>query len=102
MCLTKRLLSEPLLSVGTGVQEFNRYPSTVNRQPCSCLMQWSDRELPAFGVCHSQALLISYSGGERRPAGANVKGDNEGRFAVKLSLIFRPRSINTRATDYLY
>ena len=53
-------------------------------------------------VCHSQALLIPYSGGERRPAGANVKGDNEGRFAVKLSLMFRPRSINTRAADYLY
>ena len=55
MCLTKRLLSEPLLSVGTGVQEFNRYPSTVNRQPCSCLMQWSDRELPAFGMSHRTA-----------------------------------------------
>ena len=53
-------------------------------------------------VCHSQALMISYSGGERRPAGANVKGDNEGRFAVTLSLIFRPHSINTRAADYLY
>ena len=55
MCLTKRLLSEPLFSVGTGVQEFNRYPSTVNRQPCSCLMQWSDRELTAFGMSHRTA-----------------------------------------------
>ena len=53
-------------------------------------------------VWHSQALLISYSGGERRPAGANEKGDDEGRFAVKLSLVFRPRSINTRVADYLY
>ena len=53
MCLTKRLPSEPLFSVGTGVQEFNRYPSTVNRQPCSCLMQWSDRELTAL-VCHTE------------------------------------------------
>ena len=44
-----------LLSVGTGVQELNRYPSTVNRQPCSCLMQWSDRELPAFGMSHRTA-----------------------------------------------
>ena len=34
--------------------------------------------------------------------GANGKGDDEGRFAVKLSLIFRPRLINTRAADYLY
>ena len=55
MCLTKRLLSEPLFSVGRGVQEFNRYPSTVNRQPCSCLMQWSDRELTAFGMSHRTA-----------------------------------------------
>ena len=55
MCLTKRILSEPLFSVGTGVQEFNRYPSTVNRQPCSCLMQWSDRELTAFGMSHRTA-----------------------------------------------
>ena len=55
MCLTKRLLSEPLFSVGTGVQEFNRYPSTVNRQPCSCLMQWSDRELTAFGMSRRTA-----------------------------------------------
>ena len=55
MCLTKRLLSEPLFSVGTGVQEFNRYPSTVNRQPCSCLMQWSDRGLTAFGMSHRTA-----------------------------------------------
>ena len=37
------------------VQEFNRYPSTVNRQPCSCLMQWSDRELTAFGMSHRTA-----------------------------------------------
>ena len=36
------------------------------------------------------------------PAGTNEKGDDEGRFAVKLSLIFRLRSINTRAADYLY
>ena len=56
MCLTKRLLSEPLFSVGTGVQEFNRYPSTVNRQPCSCLMQWSDRELTAFTLVARQTL----------------------------------------------
>ena len=54
MCLTKRLLSEPLFSVGTGVQEFNRYPSTVNRQACSCLMQWSDRKLTAFGMSHER------------------------------------------------
>ena len=78
---------------------------------------------------NSQALLILYSGGERRlaeaneksdneghsrtspfvparrccycPAEASEKGDDKGRFAVKLSLIFRPRSINTRAADYL-
>ena len=55
MCLTKRLLSEPLFSVGTGVQDLNRYPSTVNRQPCSCLMQWSDRELTACGMSHRTA-----------------------------------------------
>ena len=36
------------------------------------------------------------------PAGANEKGDDEGKFAVKLSLISRPRSINTPAADYLY
>ena len=30
-----------------------RQPSTVNRQPCSCLMQWSDRELTAL-VCHTE------------------------------------------------
>ena len=27
----------------SGVQ-----PISVNRQPCSCLMEWSDRELTAF------------------------------------------------------
>ena len=40
MCLTKRLLSE-----------FRS--STDIRQPCSCLMQWSDRELTAL-VCHTE------------------------------------------------
>ena len=34
----------------SGVQ-----PISVNRQPCSCLMQWSDRELPAFGMSHRTA-----------------------------------------------
>ena len=34
----------------SGVQ-----PIAVNRQPCSCLMQWSDRELPAFGMSHRTA-----------------------------------------------
>ena len=34
----------------SGVQ-----PISVNRQPCSCLMQWSDRELTAFGMSHRTA-----------------------------------------------
>ena len=54
MCLTKRLLSEPLLSVGTGVQEFNRYPSTVNRVLVSC-----------SGVIGNSLLLVCHT--ERRP-----------------------------------
>ena len=32
-----------------------RQPSTVNRQPCSCLTQWCDRELTAFGMSHRTA-----------------------------------------------
>ena len=54
MCLTKRLLSEPLRSVGTGVQEFNRYPSTVNRVLVSC-----------SGVIGNSLLLVCHT--ERRP-----------------------------------
>ena len=64
ICHTKRLLSEPLFSVGTGVQEFNRYLSTVNR--VFCLMQWCDRELTAFGMSHRTAppeLLFSVETG---------------------------------------
>ena len=53
-CLTKRLLSEPLFSVGTGVQEFNRYPSTVNRVLVSC-----------SGVIGNSLLLVCHT--ERRP-----------------------------------
>ena len=49
MCLTKRLLSEPLFSVGTGVQ-----PISVNR--VFRLMQWYDRELTAFGMSHRTVL----------------------------------------------
>ena len=41
--------------MGTGFQEFNRYPSTVNRQPCFYLMQWCDRELTVFGMSHRTA-----------------------------------------------
>ena len=54
MCLTKRLPSEPLFSVGTGVQEFNRYPSTVNRVLVSC-----------SGVIENSLLLVCHT--ERRP-----------------------------------
>ena len=55
MCHAKRLLSEPLFTLETGVQEFNRYPSTVKRQLCFCLMQWCDRQLTAFGMSHRTA-----------------------------------------------
>ena len=49
----KTALFRALFSVGTGVQESNRYPSTVNR--VFCLMQWYDRELTAFGMSHRTA-----------------------------------------------
>ena len=32
-----------------------RQPSTVNRQPCFCLMQWCDGELTAFSMSHRTA-----------------------------------------------
>ena len=51
ICHTKRLPSEPLFSVGTGVQ-----PISVNRQPCFCLVQWYDRKLTVFGMPHRAVL----------------------------------------------
>ena len=49
ICHTERLPSEPLFSVGTGVQKFNR-------QPYFCLMHWYDSELTAVGMSHRTAL----------------------------------------------
>ena len=52
----------------SGVQ-----PMSVNRQPCSCLMQWSDRELPAFGMSHRTAppKPLFYAGTRAQPLSVN-------------------------------
>ena len=53
MCHTKRLLSEPLFSVGTGVQSSTdiRQPSTVFFVSCSGVIESS-----LLLVCHTERL----------------------------------------------
>ena len=52
----------------SGVQ-----PISVNRQPCSCFMQWSDRELTAFGMSHRTAPPepLFYVGTGAKPLSVN-------------------------------
>ena len=69
----------------SGVQ-----PISVNRQPCSCLMQWSDRELTAL-VCHT----------ERRPQSPCSMWEQElNRYPIVAVILLEERAARGLTRDY--